>query len=151
MKSVIIGTYLCVTFWVSLHVAALSMVFYPSLGSFGFLIAYRPHEKKDLVPLAIGATVTSAVGSVLHFLAPGIIMLFVTSLITLYLMQRMNWIDAPILAVSLVPYFSHIPHIWTLPVSVLVSVIGLFIPMWLIQRLHLDSSLTQEQQGRISL
>jgi len=147
VKLSIICLYLSVSYWIASHFSLLGMLFYPSLGSFTFLLMRRENFKKDLYKIMLGATVTSSIGSGLYFLYPSIFTFFFVALITLYIMQKFNWDAAPILAVALIPFFSHPESIWVLPFSVLCSLVGLHVPLWLIQKLEnkKQSSLSNNQ------
>lgn len=136
IKFSIICLYLSITYWIALNVNLLGMLFYPSLGSFSFLILGRKFQLKNLFKITLGAAVTSTIGSCLYFWYPSGFSLFLTALITLYMMKIFDWDAAPILAVALIPFFSHPQSIWVLPISVLCSLIGLLIPLWLIQKLE---------------
>ncbi|RKD27031.1 hypothetical protein BEP19_00185 [Ammoniphilus oxalaticus] len=135
-KITIFCIYLCAAYWISLHYPPLGMLFYPSLGSFSVILMGQGNYLRELVVIALGATITSAIGSLLYFWYPSIFTMFVTAFTTLWLMQKFSWRAAPILAVALIPFFSHPTTIWVLPLSVLCSVICLLLPLGLVQRLE---------------
>jgi len=61
-------------------------------------------------------------------------------------MQKFSWNAAPILAVALIPFFSHPQTVWVLPLSVLCSLIGIFVPLWLVQKLDGREELIEQEQ-----
>ncbi|SDN51558.1 HPP family protein [Paenibacillus sp. yr247] len=156
MKIQVLATcvYLTLAYWATQHIPGLEMVFYPSLASFCVILFKREEYKKDLPKTIIAATVATVIGSLLHWLVGGIIAFFLTVLLTLFLMQRLNWTDAPVLAVALIPYFSKPLAVWSLPVAVFVSLVGLGFLLWVIHQLDRrkgDASLNNtEDHGKYS-
>ncbi|SDP20271.1 HPP family protein [Paenibacillus sp. yr247] len=141
-----IGLYLTLAYWASQHIPGMEMIFYPSLGSFSVILFKREENKKYLPRTIIAATVATVIGSLLHWLIGGIIAFFLTVLLTLFLMQRFNWTDAPVLAVALIPYFSKPLAVWKLPLAVFMSLVGLGFLLWFIHQLERrkgDSSLSK--------
>lgn len=134
-KLTVFCLYLSAAYLISTHFPPLGMLFYPSLGSFSVILMRQDNFMRELLVIAVGATVTSTIGSVLFFLHPSIFSFFATAFIVLWLMGKFNWQAAPILAVALIPFFSQPETVWVLPLSALCSVIGLTIPLWIVQKL----------------
>lgn len=146
IKLSIFCLYLSVAYWVSLHFPPLGMMFYPSLGSFSVILMNHNNYYKNLLQIVIGATITSTIGSVLYFVYPSIFSFFITAFITLWVMQKNNWNAAPILAVALIPFFSNPQSVWVLPLSVLCSLIGLSLPLWIAQKLDRREEVVVEER-----
>lgn len=136
MKFFIYSLYLSAAYWISLHFPPLGMMFYPSLGSFSVILMKQKNDDHSLRKIILSATITSTLGSILSFFYPSIITFFITAFITFWVMQKFDWNAAPVLAVALIPFFSHPQTVWVLPLSVLCSLIGLSLPLWMVQKLN---------------
>lgn len=118
------------------------MVFYPTLGAFSFLFMHRGGHIKDIGRIIVGAIIVT-IGSLCYTISTGVVSFFATAIITLLLIQLFKWNAAPILAVSLIPYFAHPDSIWMLPLAVLISLLGLLLPLWLAGKLEQQAWLTR--------
>jgi len=136
LRSLIICSYLMAAYWASYHFPSMKMVFYPTLGAFSFLFMHRVDEIKDLGRIIIGAIVSVTIGSLLYTISTGAVSFFITAIVTISLIKFFKWNAAPIMAVSLIPYFAHPTTIWALPAAVLASLAGLLVPIWLIGKLE---------------
>jgi len=136
LRSLIICSYLMIAYWVSTQFPSLKMVFYPTLGAFSFIFIQRVGQMKDVKRIILGAAIASTIGSMMYALDNGVMSFFATAIITISLIHFFKWNAAPILAVSLIPYFAHPVSIWTLPVAVVVSLIGLLLTLWLIGKIE---------------
>jgi hypothetical protein len=136
LRSLIICSYLMVAYWASYHFPTMKMVFYPTLGAFSFLFMHRVDQIKDLGRIIIGAIISVTIGSLLYTVSTGAVSFFVTAIVTISLIQFFKWNAAPIMSVSLIPYFAHSTSIWALPAAVLASLAGLLVPIWLIGKLE---------------
>ncbi|MBW7475226.1 HPP family protein [Paenibacillus oenotherae] len=134
LRSVIICSYLMVAYWASSHFASLEMVFYPTLGAFSFLFLQRMDKFNDIKRIIIGAVIAVTIGNLFYMFDSGALSFFATAIVTISLIHYFKWNAAPILAVSLIPYFAHPVSMWTMPVAVIVSLLGLLLPLWLITR-----------------
>ncbi|WP_248929218.1 hypothetical protein [Paenibacillus hamazuiensis] len=133
IRSVIICTYLLGAYWLSTHYSMLKLFFYPTLGAFSYFVITRQVSVTESCRLISAAVAASFIGSLLHFLYPGTLSFFITCILTLAMMQRFNIQAAPVLAVSLIAFFSNLTSFWMLPVSVLCSLSGLFMTLGLAQ------------------
>lgn len=136
LRNLLICCYLVSIYWLSLHLPSLKMVFYPTLGAFCFLAVSRGRKLRDTGIVMVGAIVSVTLGSLLYSISSGALSFFATALVTITLIQAFKWNAAPILAVSFIPYFAHPDSIWTLPLSVVVSLSGLFLLMWAVGSLE---------------
>lgn len=136
VRSLIICCYLMIAYWVSCQFPSLKMVFYPTLGAFSFLFIHRVGQIKNMGRIIIGATIAATIGSIFYTMNTGAISFFATAILTISLIHFFKWNAAPILAVSLIPYFAHPASVWILPAAVLVSLIGLLLPLWLIGKIE---------------
>lgn len=136
IKSVIICLYLVFTYWLSFRAPELHMIFYPTLAAFSFLFMSRSTDRKNVYKIVGGAILASTIGSSLYFVNHGFVSFFLTSFVVIWMIQKFNWNAAPILAVSLIPYFSKPPSVWILPLSVSCSLLGLLVTLWVIQQVE---------------
>lgn len=109
------------------------MLFYPTLGAFSYLFISRTFDVKDFSKLIAGAFAASLVSSVLFISNAGFISFFAATVSTIILIQKFRLNAPPILAIALVPYFTHPVSLWTLPSAVLVSLSGLLLTLWLVE------------------
>lgn len=137
MKTVAIALYLLLIYWLSQSFPTLKPLFYPTLGAFSYLFVSRAFAAKELMKLVAGAAAASMVGSLLFITHTGLWAFLVTCLCTILLIRRFHLNAPPILAVSLVPFFSQSIHWWVLPLSVTASLSGLVV-MLLLTELTID-------------
>jgi hypothetical protein len=143
LRSLITCSYLMAVYWASTHFPSMKMVFYPTLGAFSFLFLHRGGHIKDTGRIIVGAIIAVTIGSIFYNISTGVVSFFATAIITISLIQLFKWNAAPILAVSLIPYFAHPVSIWMLPLAVLISLIGLLLPLWLAGKLEQLAWLTK--------
>jgi hypothetical protein len=136
LRSLVVCCYLMGAYWASYHFPSLRMVFYPTLGAFSFLFMHRVDQIKDVGRITIGAIIAVTLGSVMYSISHGTLSFFLTSMITISLIQVFKWNAAPILSVSFIPFFAHTTSIWALPIAVLVSLLGLIMFVWLIGKVE---------------
>lgn len=129
IRSLVACFYLLFAFWISSHSSELKMFFYPTLGAFCYFFMSRNLDNKNVIKIIIMAFVAAMASSILHYFNPGMITLFITCLLTLFMINFFKLNAAPIVAVALIPYFSNTSSIWLLPLSVLCSLIGLLITL----------------------
>lgn len=125
IKSAVICSYLLVAYWLSSHFGILKMCFYPTLGAFSYFFISRSLNKNEASKVVAAAVAASAAGSVFHLLSPGPLAFLLTCILTIAIIQFIKIQAAPILAVALIPFFAPLPAVWTLPVFVCGSLIGL--------------------------
>lgn len=80
-----------------------------------------------LSQIAFGAVLCSIIGTLMYRVDSGIVSLFCTTLLIIWLMNRFKWIAPPILAIAFVPFFSGGVDLWAFPAAVAVSLLGLVI------------------------
>jgi hypothetical protein len=117
--------YLAAAYSLSSHFGMLKMCFYPTLGAFSYFFISRSLSTTDFGKIIVGAFLAASTGSALHALNPGAITFFLTCASTIGLIQLIRIPIAPLLAVSLIPFFTDLPNIWTLPLFVSVTLVGL--------------------------
>ena len=130
IKICIIGLYIMAIYWASTHVSFLDTLFFPTLGAFSFLFVSRAFEYKELSKITFGAFISSIVGTLLFTIYPSAISIFINVLITIWLIRRFNWNAPPIVAVSLIPFFSQSTHLWLIPPSVSAVLLGLMLALF---------------------
>lgn len=155
IRSVFVCGYLAAAYWLSHHIEPMKMAFYPTLGAFCFLFMKKRGQIPHSTWIVIGATASSAIGSLLYRLDSGEGSFLITTFITITLIHLCKWDAAPIMAVSLIPYFAHPASFWILPVAVFLSLSGLLLPLWLMERLDrsgllasLDALLLRLMRGK---
>ncbi|MGF9696697.1 MULTISPECIES: hypothetical protein [Paenibacillus] len=136
LRSLFICSYLAIIYYVSSQFPSIRMVFYPTLGAFSFLFIHRVGNIRDIGRISIGAIIAATLGSFFYTIDTGAFSFFVTAILTISLIKFFQWNAAPILAVSLIPYFAHPVSIWALPVAVLASLVGLVLTLWFIDRIE---------------
>ncbi|PYI52529.1 hypothetical protein [Paenibacillus flagellatus] len=136
IRSIVIALFLLAAYWLSSRFGALRLCFYPTLGAFGYFMISRSLSGKDAATIVAGAVTASAAGSALHAWSPGPAAFLATCLLTMGLIRLIRIHAAPIMAVSLIPFFTPIPAVWTLPVCVLGSLCGLIVALAAAQALE---------------
>ncbi|WP_217560353.1 hypothetical protein [Paenibacillus sp. GbtcB18] len=124
VKIIGVALYIMLIYGISKHYPAMHGLFFPAIGAFSFLFISRPFTAKAMSSISAGAVLASVVGTLIYHLIPGIFSLFVNTLIIIWL-NRAKWNAPPILAVSLIPFFTVTPRIWDIPLAVAVSLAGL--------------------------
>ncbi|MBO9597392.1 MAG: hypothetical protein J7559_06185 [Cohnella sp.] len=125
VKLVLISLYIALIYWLSIHLASLHALFFPTLGAFSFLLASREFNRKIAGNMLIGSTTAALIGTLLHTLDAGAIGLLADCLIVGWLIHRCRWNAPPILAVSIIPFFVDQTNAWITPLCVLLSLSGL--------------------------
>ncbi|MBP3965314.1 HPP family protein [Paenibacillus lignilyticus] len=125
VKSLAICLYVVLLYWLSLHVSFLDTLFFPTIGAFSFLFLSRTYLMSELGKITFGAVVSALIGTILFYLYPSSLTLFVNAVIIIWLIRKFNWNAPPIAAVALIPFFSHSPHLWAIPISVCAALLGL--------------------------
>ncbi|WP_168123129.1 hypothetical protein [Paenibacillus sp. HB172176] len=126
LKSIAIASYIMLLYWMSLHFQDLHMIFFPTLGAFGFICITRSmSDLRWIMTISFGAMLISLISATLHMLSSGILSLMGTTLITIWFIHRFKWNAPPIVAIALIPYFSHAQQMWTIPLSVAGALLGL--------------------------
>lgn len=123
MKYFVIGVYIMFVYWLSLHFPFLEM-FFPALGAFVFLFVSRSLTYKEIAKVTLGAFVTSAIGTLLYAVYASPVTVLVNVLIAIWLVRKFKWNAPPIVAVSLMPFFSQSDYHWYLPISVSAAILG---------------------------
>ncbi|MEV5029819.1 hypothetical protein [Paenibacillus sp. LPE1-1-1.1] len=121
--------YIIMIYWISSHIPSMHSLFFPTLGAFSLLFISRPFEKAEVSKIALGAVISSLIGSVFVYWNPGVLSLLLTLLSVLYLINKFKWNAPPILAVSLIPFFTKPSLLWVIPLSVCGSLLGLLLTL----------------------
>ncbi|CAG7657411.1 HPP family protein [Paenibacillus allorhizosphaerae] len=127
IKTVAIALYLLLIYWLSQSFPTLKPLFYPTLGAFSYLFVSRAFAMKDLMKLVAGAGAASAIGSLFYAMHAGLWTFLVACLCTILVIRKFHLNAPPILAVSLIPFFSQPTYWWVLPLSVTASLSGLLV------------------------
>jgi len=136
VKTLMICAYIMLIYWISLHVSHLDTLFFPTLGAFGFLFITRSFRFAELGKITLGAFITSTIGTTLVYIYPSAVSVFVNVLIAIWLIKKFQWNAPPIVAVSLIPFFSETPQLWTIPISVTVVMLGLMLTLFLAMQIE---------------
>lgn len=123
-------------YWVSMHVPSLHNLFFPTIGAFGLLFVSRKFKKSELSIIALGAIVSSIIGSVIVYLHPGALALFINTLVIIGLMAKFKLNAPPILAISFVPFFVSPTYVWLIPLSVFIALLGLMVTLFAVHKLE---------------
>ncbi|MFC4812355.1 hypothetical protein [Paenibacillus sp. GCM10023250] len=132
IRSVGLGLYIMFVYWLSSHAPGMHMLFFPTLGAFGFLFITRSPRMPELFGIAGGAVLSSTVGTVAYALHGGMVALFCSTLAMIWIVRALKLNAPPIIAVSLIPFFAHPAKLWVAPASVAVSLAGLLAVMALV-------------------
>lgn len=135
IKIVAICLYIMVIYWISLHFSFLDTLFFPTLGAFSFLFVSRSFRYKELSVITLGAFISSMLGTLLYNLYPSSISVFINVLITIWMIRKFKWNAPPIVAVSLIPFFSHSVHHWFIPFSISAVLLGLMLTLFAAERI----------------
>ncbi|MCY9592131.1 hypothetical protein PC41400_04350 [Paenibacillus chitinolyticus] len=128
VKIIGVALYIMLIYGISKHYPAMHGLFFPALGAFSFLFISRPFNAKAMSSISAGAVLATVVGTLIYYLVPGILALFVNTLIIIWL-NKVKWNAPPILAVSLIPFFTETPRIWDVPLAVALSLAGLTVTL----------------------
>ncbi|RAP74709.1 HPP family protein [Paenibacillus montanisoli] len=131
MRSLFICLYVMLIYWLSMHVSFLDTLFFPTIGAFSFLFLTRSYSMRELGKITFGAVISALLGTLLFYLYPSPLTLFVNAVITIWLIRKFNWNAPPIAAVALIPFFSHSAHLWTIPISVCAALLGLVFTLFM--------------------
>ncbi|MDF2683282.1 MAG: hypothetical protein K0R47_4472 [Brevibacillus sp.] len=135
-KMIVICIYIMLIYWLSLRVSYLDTLFFPTVGAFGFLFISRSLGFSEISKITLGAFISSAMGTLFFFIYPSPISLFINVLITMWLVTKFKWNAPPIVAVSLIPFFSHSTHHWFIPFSVCVVMLGVMLVLFVAERME---------------
>ncbi|CAM3422197.1 HPP family protein [Paenibacillus lupini] len=131
LKTIVICLYVGLIYWLSLHFSFLDTLFFPTLGAFSFLFLSRSSTISEVGKVTFGAVVSSGVGTLLYYIYPSTISLFINVIITIWLINKFKWNAPPIVAVALIPFFSHSAHHWAIPLSVCAALLGLMLVLYI--------------------
>lgn len=134
IKMILIGAYIMAIYWFSLHFSFLDTLFFPTVGAFSFLFLSRSFRYTELTRITLGAFVSAVIGTMLVYIYPSAISVFINVLITMWLIKKFKWNAPPIVAVSLIPFFSHSTHLWLIPLSVSAVLLGLMLTLFVAER-----------------
>ena len=129
IKTYAICIYIILIYWISLHIPHMKSLFFPTLGAFSLLFVSRSFEKAEVRKIALGAVTASVIGSLFAYWNPGVVSLLLTLLIVIGLINKFKWNAPPILAVSLIPFFTQPDLAWVIPLSVFLSLGGLVLTL----------------------
>lgn len=132
IRSVGLGLYIMFVYWLSSHVSGMHMLFFPTLGAFGFLFISRSPRLPELGSIALGAVLASIIGTLAYAVNEGMVSLFVSTLASIWLVRTMKLNAPPVVAVSLIPFFAHPLNPWVPPLSVAASLAGLVAALGLV-------------------
>ena len=127
--------YITLIYWLSLQFPYLDTLFFPTLGAFSFLFVIRSFPYLEIGKIALGAFISSVVGTLFFMIYPSAISLFANVLLTIWMIKRFKWNAPPIVAVSLIPFFSHSSNHWFIPLSVFAALLGLMLFLFIADRL----------------
>ncbi|MEF3302409.1 hypothetical protein [Paenibacillus sp. GYB003] len=136
IKSTVLCCYLLAAYSLSSHFGVLKMCFYPTLGAFGYFFISRSLKPGESAKVVAAAVAASAAGSVLHALHPGPLAFLLTCAAAIGSIRLIRIQAAPIVAVAFIPFFAPLPNVWTLPVFVCGSLVGLLAALKLSQGLE---------------
>jgi Predicted membrane protein len=142
LKTIAICLYVVLIYWLSLHISFLDTLFFPTLGAFSFLFLSRSSSISEVGRVTFGAVISSGIGTVLYYIYPSPLSLFINVIITIYLINRFKWNAPPIVAVALIPFFSHSAHHWVIPISVCTAMLGLMFVLYVAQQLESRRTVT---------
>lgn len=135
VKIVISSLFLMSVYLISAKFSILHMLFYPTLGAFCFLISSRKLTCKEALSILAGATAASAIGVGMYEIYDGPVTIFIAALLVMRMIMFFKLNAPPIIAISLIPFFSHPPNPWISPVFTLVSLSGLFLTLGISDRI----------------
>ncbi|KRE53679.1 hypothetical protein [Paenibacillus sp. Soil522] len=129
IRTYAICLYIILIYWISLHIPHMHSLFFPTLGAFSLLFISRPFDNTEVGKIAFGAVLASFIGSFFVYWNAGVLSLLLTLVIVIALINKFKWNAPPILAVSLIPFFTQPPLLWVIPLSVCGSLLGLLLTL----------------------
>ncbi|WNC15666.1 HPP family protein [Brevibacillus brevis] len=135
-KIVVACVYIMIIYWLSLHVSFLDTLFFPTLGAFSLFFISRSFPFSEISRITLGAFISSVIGTLLFFIYPSSIMIFINVLLTIWLINKFKWNAPPIVGVSLIPFFSHSSHHLYIPLSVAAGMLGLMLFLYVAGRIE---------------
>ena len=141
LKTIAISFYIVIIYWISTHIPSLHSLFFPTIGAFSLLFISRPFEVAQLSKIALGAIVSSVIGTFIVYLHPGVFSLFINTIIVITLITKFKWNAPPILAVSFVPFFVQPTYIWAIPLSVCGALLGLLMTLYIVHQIEIRWSM----------
>ncbi len=129
IRTYAICLYIIMIYWISLHIPYMHSLFFPTLGAFSLLFISRPFEKAEVSKIAFGAVLASFIGSFFVYWNAGVLSLLLTLVIVISFINKFKWNAPPILAVSLIPFFTQPSLLWVIPLSVCGSLLGLLLTL----------------------
>lgn len=133
MKIAAVCFYVGSIYWLSLRYPSFHTLFFPTLGSFSLVFSTLTFTKAKIYRIFLGAMVSSVLGTCLHVANPGVVSLFINTVVVIWLIRRYKWEAPAILAVSFIPFFSQATDLWTVPVTVFFSLLGLLLTVLLVE------------------
>ncbi|SFE87851.1 HPP family protein [Paenibacillus catalpae] len=147
LKTIAICLYVVLIYWLSLHISFLDTLFFPTLGAFSFLFLSRSSSISEVGRITFGAVVSSTLGTVLYYIYPSPVSLFINVVITIWLINKFKWNAPPIVAVALIPFFSHSAHHWAIPLSVCAAMLGLMLVLYVARQIESRRTVTYESES----
>nr|WP_281272047.1 HPP family protein [Paenibacillus cellulosilyticus] len=138
-------------YWASTQFPDVHTLFFPTLGAFCLLFMMRSQERKAQINITIGAIIGACIGTTLYTIDHGPLMFFINALVMIGLITKMKWNAPPIMAISFIPFFTHPKVIWSLPVSVAASLVGLIAMLWLTEAIELGFSVAKREEMETGL
>jgi hypothetical protein len=121
VKVVVVALYLAFIYWLSLHIAPLAPLFFPTLGAFSyFLITNNPTARRAVL-LVAGASLASLLGAAAFLWLPEMPAILGAFILTVVLIRRFHLNAPPILAIALIPFFDRPQELWSTPMTVFVT------------------------------
>lgn len=126
-RGFIISLYIIFIYWLSLQFTSLHMMFFPTLGAYCLFFMTKPLSRKAQIQISFGSVMVSILSTLMYHWNTGIISLFITTLITIGLINYFKWNAPPVLAVSIIPFFTHSASYWEFPVAISLSLSGIVV------------------------
>ncbi|UJF35838.1 HPP family protein [Paenibacillus hexagrammi] len=135
VKIIVCSLFLMLIYMISLQINSMHMLFYPTLGAFGFLFSSRQSSLFEMGKMLLGATAGSIIGAGLYMMYSGPVTIFIAALLVMKMIVTFKLNSPPIMAICLIPYFSHPVTPWLAPIFTLISLGCLFLTLWLSDRI----------------
>lgn len=145
IKLFMVCVYLTFAYWMSFHISPSKMFFFPTLGAFSYFFISHSMSTTESLKIICAAVIGVTCSSILHFLHPGVVTFFITCVVIISMLHMFKLKAAPIIAVSLIPYFSKLSSVWILPISVLCSLAGLFLALYFAQLIETKWNIMKER------
>ena len=120
-KVVLVSLYLAAIYWLSLHIAPLAPLFFPTLGAFSYYLIMSNPTARRYILLVAGAGLASLLGSAAFLWLPELPAILATFILTVVLIRRLQLNAPPILAIALIPFFDRPQELWSTPITVFVA------------------------------